>query len=490
MVIKMGFHYKLLAFFVLFVFDIFGDARPNIVLVMTDDQGWGQTGYYNHPVLKTPHLDAMAENGLRLDRFYSGASNCSPTRASVLTGRSNDRTGVFNHGFGLNLQEKTIAQALKEAGYHTAHFGKWHLNYIRGAGAPMVKEDPHGPGKVGFDHWLTVTNFFDLDPLMSRNGEFERFKGDSSEIIVDEALKFIKERESSEKPFFTVIWYGTPHSPFQALEKDLAHFKELDASSQAHYAELVAMDRSIGTLRKGLRDMGVAENTLIWFNSDNGGLNKLTPPSTGGLKGFKNSLNEGGLRVPCVIEWPKGIQSKVSSYPAFTGDIFPTVASIVGLPRSSMNEVIDGIDISPLFQKDLKKRKSPIPFRHDKRYALIDNDYKLLITKADAPELYNLKSDAGETTNLAQQKPELLKSMQTQLNDFLASVDRSVEGKDYPEGKVIPPNRERIFWSESDLYKPHLEIFATDPNLKKYIGKKSKSHDKVVPSQKAKKNTK
>jgi arylsulfatase A-like enzyme len=120
--------------------------RPNIVLIMTDDQGWGQTGYYNHPVLETPHLDAMASNGIRFERFYAAAPVCSPTRASVLTGRSNNRTGVLQHGYALNQQEKTIAETLKNAGYSTAHFGKWHLNGLRGPGVPILIEDTHSPG--------------------------------------------------------------------------------------------------------------------------------------------------------------------------------------------------------------------------------------------------------------------------------------------------------------------------------------------------------
>ena len=139
--------------------------NPNIVLVMADDMGWGQTGYYNHPVLKTPHLDAMAAGGLRFDRFYAGGPVCSPTRATVLTGRTHDRTGVQSHGFALRKQEKTLAVALRGLGYATGHFGKWHLNGLRGPGVPILKEDTHGPAGFGFDEWLSVTNFFDKDPV-------------------------------------------------------------------------------------------------------------------------------------------------------------------------------------------------------------------------------------------------------------------------------------------------------------------------------------
>ena len=185
-------------------------SKPNIVLVMADDMGWGQTGYYKHPALRTPHLDAMAAGGLRFDRFYAGGPVCSPTRATVLTGRTHDRTGVQSHGFALRKQEKTLAVALRGAGYATGHFGKWHLNGLRGPGVPILEADSHGPGGFGFDQWLSVTNFFDKDPVMSRKGTFEEFTGDSSEVIVAEALRFIGSQAAEGKPSFTVIWYGTP----------------------------------------------------------------------------------------------------------------------------------------------------------------------------------------------------------------------------------------------------------------------------------------
>ena len=224
-------------FIFLFIISLFSceqsinNERPNIILIMTDDQGWGQTGYYDHPVLQTPNLDAMAKNGLRFDRFYAGAPVCSPTRASVLTGRTNDRTGVLDHGYALGKQEKTIAVALKNEGYATGHFGKWHLNGLRGPGVPVLKEDSHSPGEFGFDHWLTVTNFFDIDPLMSENGSFIDLKGNSSDIIVGKALEFIKEKSNQNLPFFTVIWDGSPHDPFLASEKDRSNFKSLNEKS-------------------------------------------------------------------------------------------------------------------------------------------------------------------------------------------------------------------------------------------------------------------
>ena len=217
---------------------------------MADDMGWGQTGYRNHPILKTPNLDAMAANGLRFERFYAGCPVCSPTRASVLTGRSPNRAGVLSHGYALRLQEKTIAQALKQAGYVTGHFGKWHLNGFKGPGAPVLKSDPHSPSAFGFDEWVSVTNFYDLDPLMGRNGEVDSLKGDSSDIAVSEAVKFLKKHATSQQPMFAVVWFGSPHSPFKSRPEDQAAFKSLNETSANHYGELVALDRAVGTLRQ------------------------------------------------------------------------------------------------------------------------------------------------------------------------------------------------------------------------------------------------
>ncbi len=436
--------------------------KPNIILVMTDDQGWGQMGYYNHPALKTPNLDAMAANGLRFDRFYAGASNCSPTRATVMTGRSNDRTGVQNHGYPLRTQEKTLPQALRKAGYATGHFGKWHLNGFRGPGIPILKSDPRGPGPFGFDEWLSVTNFFDRDPLMSRNGKFEEFKGDSSEIIVDEALKFIAKQSGRKKPFLAVIWYGTPHSPFIAVDGDKETFQDLDTSSRDHYGELVAMDRSIGALRKGLRDLDIAENTLVWFNSDNGGLAGIAPDTVGGLRGNKNTLFEGGLRVPAIVEWPAVVtRPRVTNHPAATMDIFSTIADIVGLPKSAMLAPCDGMSVRPLFDKEIGPRSKPIPFRHAGRAALIDNDFKLLTQNIEKGEfeLYNIAEDAAETTDLFTKQPDVAKRMVKTFKAWNRSVEASVAGKDYPGGFDPKSNPEPKRWNTSEEYKPYLEQF-------------------------------
>ena len=440
--------------------------KPNIVLVMADDMGWGQTGYYNHPVLKTPHLDAMAAGGLRFDRFYAGGPVCSPTRATVLTGRTHDRTGVQSHGFALRKQEKTLAVALRSLGYATGHFGKWHLNGLRGPGVPILKEDTHGPAGFGFDEWLSVTNFFDKDPVMSRKGKFEEFSGDSSEIIVEEALKFIAAQARAEKPSFTVIWYGTPHSPWMGLERDLKLFANLDEKSQHHYAELAAMDRSLGTLREGLRKIGIARDTLVWFCSDNGGLAGFKPDTVGGLRGYKGSLFEGGLRVPGVIEWPGGItKPRVTSFPAATMDIFPTLAEVVGLPADSMLQPQDGQSLRLLFEKEPGPRRKPIGFRSGTRGALVDNEFKLYsrnVSKGDF-ELYDLGEDPAEKEDVSIRHPEVAQRLRKLFQEWNATVDASVAGKDYPSGKVGSPQPPRMFWTELDAYRPYFKAWRKRP---------------------------
>lgn len=456
------------------------ETRPNIVLVMADDMGWGQTSYNGHPVLKTPQLDAMAAAGLRFDRFYAGAPNCSPTRATVLTGRSNDRTGVENHGYALRRQEKVLPKALRDAGYVTGHFGKWHLNGYRGPGAPILASDTHNPGAFGFDEWLSVTNFFDRDPLLSRKGKIEELKGDSSEIIVAEALKFLEKHKASGKPMFTVIWYGSPHAPMVASEADKAAFDALEANSANHYGELVAMDRSIGALRKGLRELGIAENTLLWFNSDNGGLPEIKPGTVGGLRGFKNTVYEGGLRVPGIVEWPSVIKPRVTKYPAGTVDIFPTIAEVVGLPRAAMMATIDGASLKPLFAREIAAREKPLPFRHQKRAAWIDNRYKLVSTELAAGkfELFDLEADPQESRDIAAEKPEVAKRMREALLAWNASVEASVAGKDYPEGKVDagePPSRD---WVTAPEYAAYLPQWKERPEFRDAVTKGGKAGGK------------
>ena len=445
---------------------------PSFVLVMADDMGWGQTGYYNHPVLKTPKLDAMAAAGLRFDRFYAGAPNCSPTRATVLTGRTHDRTGVEDHGFALRRQERTIARALNEVGYATGHFGKWHLNGFRGPGAPVLASDNHNPGVFGFQEWLSVTNFFERDPLMSRNGLFVQRSGDSSEVVVEDALRFIGRQAPQSRPFLAVLWFGTPHSPWISSDEDRAAFADLDRNSQHHYGELVAMDRSIGTLRAGLREFGIEANTLVWFTSDNGGLPRIEPGTVGGLRGFKGSLYEGGIRVPAIIEWPDRIPGPlVTGFPAVTMDIFPTLAAIADIPDAARLQPQDGIDLLPVLDGSEPRRDKPIGFRHLGKSALIDNNLKIVSNdpKATVYELYDLESDTHETDNLAPERPEDLARLSQALKAWSESVTDSAAGKDYLPGNFDPDENLRRSWMTHETYAPYIEEWRDRPEFARYL---------------------
>ena len=444
--------------------------RLNIVLVMADDQGWGQVGYNGHPKLKTPHLDAMAANGIRFNRFYAAGPVCSPTRASVLTGRTHVRTGVPTHGHNLCLQEKTLPAALKRAGYATGHFGKWHLNGVRGAGVPILGDDANHPGRYGFDVWLSASNYYDRDPLLSRNGEFEEFKGDSSVIAVTEALKFMKRQKKADKPFFVVIWYGSPHNPQKAVEEDWVDLP--DENLGHHLGEIVGIDRSVGLLRKGLREMGVGQDTLIWYCSDNGGLN-LDPDAVGDLRGHKGSMYEGGIRVPGIIEWPARIKPAITEFPASTMDIMPTIVDLLGLPKNSQLAVRDGESIAPLFKGRTPKRTHGIPFRFTKNAALIDGDFKLIRTNLrneSAWALYDLKNDPAETTDVAGEQPQRYARMLAEAKAVQASIEASAEGKDYPEGRVVQPPR-NAFWHTLEAYRPHFERFFKRPEYSGYAKK-------------------
>ena len=297
-------------------------------------------------------------------------------------------------------------------------------------------------------------------------GEFEEFKGDSSEIAVDEALEFIGEQNQAGKKTFTVIWYGTPHSPFVASDEDKAPFGDLEEPSANHYGELVAMDRSIGTLRQGLRDLGIADNTLFWFCSDNGGLPEISPDTVGGLRGNKNTMYEGGLRVPCVVEWPAVIQeARVTLHPGATMDIFPTIAEITGLGKDAMIQPVDGISLRPLFDGEIGPRKQPIPFLHQNRGVILDNQHKLMNLKMGSDEfvLYDIEADPKETTDISQQEPEIAAKLRAQLLDFHASVEKSRAGGDYPEGKINPGEPERRFWTDEPAYEPFFEAWKDRP---------------------------
>jgi arylsulfatase A-like enzyme len=413
------------------------DDRPNVVLCMTDDQGWGDVSYNGLKAVRTPNLDALASSGLRFNRFYAQAPVCSPTRGSVLTGRHPNRYGCFLFGYPLRAEEATLAQALQAAGYATGHFGKWHLNGVSGPGKPISADDPLHPGRFGFDEWLSVSNFFDLDPAMSRNGTTVQLKGDGSDLIVDEALRFIARAKESKKPFLAVVWFGNPHAPHKALPED-----EKQAGS-AYYGEILAIDRAMGRLRADLRKLDVAENTLLWFTSDNGATG---PGSTGGLRGKKGTVWEGGVRVPGMIEWPARIRKPFATdVPAVSSDIFPTVLEVAGAKPARKIEPVDGVSLVPLIEGKMADRPRPIGFWHYApgkkgaaefakeagQAAWAENRFKLVRPGPTRYELYDLAADPAEERDVAAGNPDVVERMKRDLDAWQESVLRSFRGEDY-----------------------------------------------------------
>jgi arylsulfatase A-like enzyme len=445
--------------------------KPNILLIMADDQGYGDAAYTGHPLLKTPNLDAMAKAGLRFDRFYAAAPVCSPTRGSVMTGRHPNRFGCFKWGNTLRPQEVTIAKVLKKAGYGTAHFGKWHLGSVRIG-------DPVNPGASGFDHWLSAPNFYDNDPILSREGKAVQLHGESSMIAADAAIEFMQQQVESDKPFFTVVWFGSPHLPHQAVEQDKQHYDK-DDKRRDWLGEITGLDRAVGKLRAYLRDHKLAENTLVWYCSDNGG---LFTDSTGGRE-KKGSIYEGGLRVPAVIEWTGRIKpGRVITQPAVTSDIYPTLVALTGATVEHQPP-LDGVNLMPLIDGADHVERGPLGFWDYASKGIItpaaklmaellaaqkagdeNGDDKYLRTEAgdlskqypldslpghaawlDWPwklhriekggkvrfELYDLAGDPMEKHDRASDQPQRVASMKSALENWQRQVVRSLNGEDY-----------------------------------------------------------
>jgi arylsulfatase A-like enzyme len=350
--------------------------RPNIILMMGDDHGWEETGYNGHPHVKTPVLDAMASEGLKFDRFYAGHPNCSPTRASFLSGRHPNRMGTFAPGWSIRPEEITIAHLMSRSGYRCGHFGKWHVG-------PVKASSPTNPGAMGFHEWVSHDNFFEIDPKLSRNGgPPEAFEGESSAILIDETIRFIDSSARNDQPFLAVVWFGSPHEPYSGLPDDLKLYDDLPSKYselvqvtsnetganvkrpqgevlRERYAEITAMDREIGRLRDHLKSKGLKQNTLLFYCGDNG----TSADSALGLphRGVKGQVYEGGVLVPGIIEWPARIpQPRQSSFRASTLDLLPTLCESTG--QTLPNRPIDGVSLVGVLDGKTTDRPSPLHF--------------------------------------------------------------------------------------------------------------------------------
>jgi len=443
-------------------------AKPNVILMLADDMGYGDPGFNGNKIIQTPNLDEMAKDSLIFERFYSPAPVCSPSRGGCLTGRHPYRYGIWTANEGhLRKEEISLADALQTQGYTTGHFGKWHLGTLTpnhsGKGAGRNAERNYmTPGMHGFEEWFSTEYAVPTwDPVTDaaanpyyHNGQIETndLTGDDSRVVMDRAIPFIRKAVAEKMPFLAVIWFHAPHEPvvagpeFRKLYAD----KGCDEGQQNYYGCITAEDVQIGRLRKELRALGVADNTMLWFASDNGPegdeIGGTKQGSAGTFRGRKRSLWEGGVHVPGLLEWPARIKpGATTAIPCSGLDYFPTTLDVLGFCMKGQPEPIDGVSLVPLFAGKMKARPVPIPFetlggtgtktsRGSPRMALVDNRFKLL-TDMEGPQdqdlLFDLLADPNETTNLVGQFPSVVKTMKQTLWDFRESCKRSLAGKDY-----------------------------------------------------------
>ena len=451
-----------------------GKKRPHIVLVMADDHGYGDCGFTGHPFVQTPNLDKMAKTGIVFNRFYASAPVCSPTRASVMTGRHPIRTNVPNHGHYMRPDESTIPEQLRNSGYVTGHFGKWHIGSVQ-------PNSPTSPGGAGFDEWLSGLNFFDNNPFLSHNGKYQQIKGTGTVISMDATLNFLSNHKNGNKPMFTVTWFPSPHNPHLEISKGTKNGANLYNNQKTklpgYFREITLLDQQVGRLRKHLRALDIENDTLLFYCGDNGG---LVTESSGG-RGKKGSIYEGGLRVPALLEWPGHFSIKEIDTPAFTSDLYPTLLAIASIKLPKGQPKLDGINLLPILEGQ-KENRPPMGFWHGYRNgqgtwndriikALLDAKqagkpnpfperilknvqvfptldmtdleghaawnrwpWKLhRIEKKDNViyELYDLSKDPMEMTNLKSNEPERVAKMKSALGDWQRSVLRSWSGHDY-----------------------------------------------------------
>ncbi len=419
-------------------------GRPNIILAMTDDQGWGDTGYNGHPVVKTPTMDAMAETGLRFERFYSGAPVCSPTRGSCLTGRHPYRYGIFGANsakdatssskYALPREEITLAEVLLAQGYATGHFGKWHLGDFSG---PKRSSPADNGFQESFSTIRKVATYNPTDYFLNGEPYTEPLEGDDSAIIMDRVIPFIRDAVAKDQPFFTVIWFHAPHNPVIAAPEYLARYADHPEKEQNYWGTITAADEQLGRLRNELRALNVADDTMLWFCSDNGPAGDPTygAGSTKGLRGRKGEIYEGGVRVPGLLEWPSRVaEARTIGMPCSTSDYLPTILELLHLQPTD-NRPLDGISLAPLVGSEHGEWERAIGFEHNEKTAWIDGRFKLIATidgeNLTAPELYDLINDPDESDNTAGNDPVRVGSMLESLRAWRASCTRSRDGADY-----------------------------------------------------------
>lgn len=424
---------RFLVTLLIFVLSGVSDAqeKPNIVLIMADDLGYGSIGCYGSKDIKTPQIDKLASQGLRLTDFHSNGAVCSPTRAALLTGRYQQRAGVdgvitakSHRNKGMGHDQWTFAEMLKEQGYQTAAFGKWHLGY----------SERYNPTTHGFDQFEGfVSGNVDQFSHVDQEGWFDWWIGKNKDFesgyvpnkITDKALSFIE--ESKDKPFFLYLPYPAPHYPYQG-PKDSPNRKVTNgvipsgheklklvqkhkgpAVKKAFIEMIEDLDDQVGRIVHKLDKLAIRKNTIIIFCSDNGGATKknLGNRRNANLRGGKGTVFEGGHRVPCVINWPGKISPAVSGEAVMTFDFMPTIADFIGLkPKVKF----DGVSLKGLLMKGQEIGPRKLLWSFKKKTAYRDGRWKV-VWSGKKTMLFDLESDMEEQKDLAAEKPNLLRRL-------------------------------------------------------------------------------
>ena len=399
-------------------------VKPNIVIVLTDDQGYGDLACHGNPYIKTPHIDKFHSDAVRLTNYHVDPT-CAPTRSALMTGRYSDRVGVWHTVQGRHLmreREVTMADVLKSNGYETGIFGKWHL----GDAYPYRPEDrgfsyvlTHGAGGVGQtpDYW--GNDYFNDTYYL--NGKFTKFDGFCSDVFFTEAQKFMKMSIDAKKPFMAYITTNAPHGPLRAPQKYLDMYNKhpkLQGGIIPFYGMITNIDDNFGLLREFLKNEGVEDNTILIFMTDNG---SATGSHTfnAGMRGGKNSNSDGGHRVPFIVRWPKGMLAGGKDVDQLTAhfDVLPTFIDLLELKAPKIE--FDGTSLKPIIHGDKNKLrdrilmvesqriKDPIQWRNT---AVMSDRWRLLANK----ELYDIRKDPAQKNNVADQHPEVMQQLRAE----------------------------------------------------------------------------
>jgi len=409
------------------------NEAPNVVIILTDDQGWGDIASHGNPDIDTPVLDQLAASGARFDRFFVSPV-CAPTRASLMTGRDHLRTGTQWVTYGLenmNSDEVTFGEVFKEAGYQTGLFGKWH----NGSHYPM---DPNGQGFDTFfgfkqGHW---NNYFDTE--LEYNGAAVQTKGFITDVLTDSALAYIE--RNKDVPFLTYIPYNAPHSPFQVPDNYFNKYKSkgLSDKNASVYGMVENIDDNIGRILSKLEDLHLSENTIVIFMTDNGpnGDDRYN----GNMKGWKAKVDEGGVRVPLFIRWPAKIKAGtiVKELTAHI-DLLPSLVDLAGIDFKPSNP-LDGKSFAPLIFEENPEWNDRLFFTHQSRWdsleqfpASVRNNRYRAVRYGDDWELYDMQQDPSQRKNIAEENPESVKNLSESYEKWFVEVT-----KDLPASRPIP----------------------------------------------------